>query len=164
MLSGGVKYIIVCDEWLDIRNFIAWVTQWEKDNCKSTKGLTIDRLDNRSNFEPSNCTWIPLTENSIKGRVIYTRKVIDKITKYSAVKGITANDAASSLGYNPRGYRKGRLKYYGSICRIHIPWSKIVKQVEDLADKEGISITAACSELDVKYDTYYYSKRKLNEG
>lgn len=31
--------------------------------------LTIDRIDNNGNYEPLNCQWITLSENSKKGRI-----------------------------------------------------------------------------------------------
>ena len=49
---------MVCDEWLnDSKAFIDWAL----DNGYSDD-LTIDRIDVNGNYEPSNCRWIPMSE------------------------------------------------------------------------------------------------------
>lgn len=46
------KGISVCDEWLDFDNFYKWAVA---NGYK--KGLSLDRIDNDGNYEPSNCRW-----------------------------------------------------------------------------------------------------------
>lgn len=54
----GRRGIVVCDEWLnDSKAFIDWAL----DNGYSDD-LTIDRIDVNGNYEPSNCRWIPMSE------------------------------------------------------------------------------------------------------
>ena len=54
----GKRGIIVCDEWKnDKQAFIDWALQ----NGYSDD-LTIERIDVNGNYEPSNCTWIPMSE------------------------------------------------------------------------------------------------------
>lgn len=53
----GGRGIRVCDEWRSLHAFIAWA-----NTHGYLAGLTIERLDNNGNYEPSNCTWIPNTE------------------------------------------------------------------------------------------------------
>jgi len=63
------KGITVCDEWkTDPISFY----QWCLDNGWK-KGLCIDRIDPMGNYEPSNCQFLTLSENSRKG--IYQNNV-----------------------------------------------------------------------------------------
>lgn len=50
----GGRGITICDEWLlNINKFILWSKNNDyKDN------LTIDRVNNDGNYEPSNCRWV----------------------------------------------------------------------------------------------------------
>ena len=56
----GGRGIKICDEWLnDISVFYEWaMNNGYEDN------LTIERINNDGNYEPSNCTWITLSEQT----------------------------------------------------------------------------------------------------
>jgi len=60
----GWRGIVVCDAWKeDYAIFRTWaLSSGYADN------LTIDRIDNDGNYEPSNCQWITRSENSKKAR------------------------------------------------------------------------------------------------
>ena len=56
----GGRGIKICNEWLtDFMNFY----NWSIDNGYK-EGLTIDRINNNGNYEPSNCRWITMKEQS----------------------------------------------------------------------------------------------------
>lgn len=55
----GGRGIKICKEWLEYENF----RDWAKSNGYKD-GLSIERVDNNGNYEPSNCKWIELVEQS----------------------------------------------------------------------------------------------------
>lgn len=56
-LYGG-RGIVVCERWNDFATFLA-----DMGECPFTKG-SIERLDNDKGYEPSNCVWLPKSEQS----------------------------------------------------------------------------------------------------
>ena len=60
----GGRGIKICDEWKNnSSNFIKWaLNNGYEDN------LTIDRIDVDGNYEPSNCRWVTMKEQSINRR------------------------------------------------------------------------------------------------
>ena len=63
----GERNIVVCQEWKDdFLEFYKWSMEngWEK-------GLTIERINPNGNYEPSNCKWIPMEEQSKNRRTCH---------------------------------------------------------------------------------------------
>lgn len=56
----GGKGISVCDEWREsFESFAVWA-----ESNGYNDSLSIDRIDNSKGYSPSNCRWIPLSEQS----------------------------------------------------------------------------------------------------
>lgn len=54
----GARGITVCDEW---RNSSQSFYKWAISNGYKEE-LTLDRIDNNGNYEPSNCRWVTVKE------------------------------------------------------------------------------------------------------
>ena len=67
----GARGIGVCNEWLDYSTFKIWAL-----NNGYKSGLSIDRIDNDGDYEPSNCQFITRSENTRKrnGIILWLRK------------------------------------------------------------------------------------------
>lgn len=59
----GAKGVKVCEEWHDFKTF----RKWAMANGYQ-EHFTIDRINPFGNYEPSNCRWIPMSEQ------YYTRR------------------------------------------------------------------------------------------
>lgn len=55
----GAREISICSEWLDFSVFKKWAEENGYDNS-----LTIERIDVNGNYEPGNCTFVPLPDQN----------------------------------------------------------------------------------------------------
>lgn len=82
----GGRGIHVCPEWQSFDAFMQWaaVTGYQA-------GLTIDRIDSNSHYEPGNCRWIPKPEqsnNTRRSRFISYRGDTKTLKDWAAALGI----------------------------------------------------------------------------
>ena len=83
----GAKGITVCDHWSVFDNFLA-------DMGERPDGHTLDRIDGKGNYEPSNCRWATPSEqqsNISTGNFVSYKGEIMRITDLSRLLGIQVN-------------------------------------------------------------------------
>ena len=61
----GGRGITVCEEWLDIRNFIVWC----ESTHPNTNEVSLDRIDVNGNYEPNNCRWADASTQVLNQRM-----------------------------------------------------------------------------------------------
>lgn len=122
-LYGG-KGVIICDEWLDdYENFKSWSIQNGFIENSPPRSMSIDRIDSNGIYEPSNCQWISVSENSAKANLgrkkfnghregnVYAIKLstnevitVDNITKFAK----EINCSPSSICHKANGLIKNK--------------------------------------------------------
>ena len=96
----GARGITVCEEWLNVSNFVAW--------CDLThpniEGLTLDRIDNDKGYNPENCRWADRSTQGTNQRMKSNNTsgyigVRYYIQTNSWVARITVNNILKHIGY-----------------------------------------------------------------
>lgn len=98
--SYGGKGVVVCDDWRnDFLSFYNWAI-----NNGYRKGLTIDRIDVNGNYEPLNCQWITMRENTLKDRRVefLKKEKSDEICSRYKEEHITITELAKQYKTNKR--------------------------------------------------------------
>ena len=97
----GGRGITVCEEWLDVKNFIDWVenkSNWEE-------GLTLDRINNNKGYSPDNCTFSIRTIQAINQR--------QQINNTSGYVGVTWAEARGKWHARVQIFKRGKhIGYY----------------------------------------------------
>lgn len=92
----GARGIKMCDEWIG-ENGCRHFYEWAKENGYKD-GLTIDRIDNDGNYEPSNCRWATygeqLNNRRVSVRLLYKGKEVTP-KELSELTGIKLNTIRS---------------------------------------------------------------------
>lgn len=94
----GARGITVCDEWCN--DFKAFY-DWSMANGYSDD-LTIDRINNDGNYEPSNCRWITIKQQSRNTRhntLLTLNGEAHCLIEWSEITGITKSCIQDRLRY-----------------------------------------------------------------
>ena len=86
----------MCEEW--VSNFNTFSTWAESNGYNDT--LTIDRIDNNKNYEPSNCRWVTRKEqskNTSQNHYITFNEETKLLTEWSKQTGINATTILNRL-------------------------------------------------------------------
>ena len=62
----GGRGITVCEEWMDVTNFVAWA----EATHPNIEGVSLDRIDNDAGYSPENCRWADATTQAINQRMM----------------------------------------------------------------------------------------------
>lgn len=91
----GGRGIHVCDEWQSFENFRKWANINGYDET-----LTLDRIDNNGNYEPSNCRWISRKEqanNRRTNRFIEFNGQVHSLARWAEIIGMQPRTLSNRL-------------------------------------------------------------------
>ena len=66
----GARGITVCEEWLNVSNFVAWCDL----TYPNIEDATLDRINNDKGYSPENCTWSDKTTQVLNRRIMKNNK------------------------------------------------------------------------------------------
>ena len=61
----GARGITVCEEWVDVANFVAWAEATHPNR----EDYTLDRINNDKGYSPENCRWVDNSTQVINQRM-----------------------------------------------------------------------------------------------
>ena len=113
----GGRGITVCDEW---KNDFAEFYNWAMSNGYSDD-LTIDRINNDGNYEPSNCRWVDMNtqeNNRRNNHFITINGVTHTVAEWAKIKGISQHTIYARLKIGWSEYDAITKSYDARIRRI----------------------------------------------
>ena len=131
----GGRGIGICDEWrYDYLAFKNWAI-----NHGASKELSIDRIDNNGNYEPSNCRWVDdyvQANNKRSNRVIEYNGVKHTVMQWSRITGINEGvirsrldkygcSVGEALGFENYDGSPDHILEYNGECHNIREWSRI---------------------------------------
>ena len=131
----GGKGIKVCEEWKnDFSVFYKWAINngyyYDTEETRKQR-LSIDRIDNKGDYSPTNCRWIPLSENSRRAAlgVIFSEERKKKIGQ--AHKGIPLTEEhKKKLSVCGKGKNKGNQNARKGYYKMYTKEGVLVKTFE----------------------------------
>lgn len=101
----GARGIKVCREWRDYNNYYSWAMK-----SGYQKGLTIDRINNNKGYNPDNCRWATMQQQSDnkrntdkRNRLIKAKGKVQTIEEWASELGIprtTIYSRITKLGWS----------------------------------------------------------------
>lgn len=94
----GGRGLSVCARWrTSFNNFLADMGPW-------SEGMTIDRINNDGNYEPSNCRWANMTEQARNRRT--SRKVMfqGQMRNFIEIAGLIGVSHSKVSKWSKRGF------------------------------------------------------------
>jgi len=98
----GARGILIYKEWNE--NYMAF-RNWSKINGYK-EGLTIDRINNDGNYEPSNCRWIPKSiqsKNRRNRKILTFNGITKKVIDWACITNIPGRNINQRIrsGWSP---------------------------------------------------------------
>lgn len=98
----GGRGIKVCDEWLDdFQSFYTWALESGYKTDAPRGEYTLDRIDNDSDYSPSNCRWISICQQNRRRKEVEVTDASGVIRRYWSIRS-----AETSLGIDRHTIRK----------------------------------------------------------
>jgi hypothetical protein len=141
----GGRGIKLCERWLVFENFYA-------DMGPRPEGFTIERIDFNGDYEPTNCKWIPASEqgaNRSDNRVfVYKGEKISTVRLLAQKLNIPFTTVRGRLG---QGFTVEQIAAYGSPRPSQVFVNGILfKNKKELCKHFGITYSNLCSRLYTK--------------
>jgi len=146
----GSNGISVCKEWHKFENYL----EWSKKNGYSDD-LTLDRIDEKGNYEPSNCQYLTQQEQVLKQKRNLHRKKEDKYIKKTKNGTYLLNIHKSRYGY--KNYKSLLLKVYKTVEEARRARDLFLK-TGNIIPNENDLIENLKKEDEIKYDNFKEEK------